>query len=466
MRLRFFFFLGLLLPFALAAQLTIEVNAIPANTPADAKMYLAGSFNNWNTSDPKALLAPLGAGRYTVTIYPPAGKLEYKVARGNWATVEGTAAGKFLANRSLQYDGKAQTIQISILGWEDRDSGGGGSAAPNVFVLDDHFNIPQLNRKRRIWVYLPPDYATTDKRYPVLYMHDAQNLFDNETSSFGEWQVDESLNRLFNQGDYGCIVVGIDNGGAKRLDEYSPWKNPEYGGGEGDEYMDFLTKTLKPKIDATYRTLPGRQTTGLMGSSMGGLISMYGFADWQQTFSRAGVLSPAFWFAGTGPVDDIRAHPKQGDARIYFLAGGEEPDYVEQDILNVSNALLSAGFAPGDIRLNVVADGQHSEWFWRREFPAAYQWLFAGTVPKVKKREVFGFDLKMEEKPAADGLARIAGVKTSERIQLRIVGADGKVWRSLKQKGNAVDTRELPKGEYTILVKKKGKDWEMGELVK
>ncbi|MBL7775051.1 MAG: alpha/beta hydrolase, partial [Saprospiraceae bacterium] len=255
--------LGLLLPTLLAAQLTVRITGIPANTPAMDRLYLAGNFNNWNAGDSSYRFQAFADGQFEITIKPAPGQLEFKITRGSWATVEGNAQGKFLPNRILQYDGAPQTQQIQVAGWEDRSAGGGGTAAPNVFELDDDFYMPQLQRRRRVWVYLPPDYATARKRYPVLYMHDGQNLFDNNTSSFGEWQVDEALNRLFNQGDYGCIVVGIDNGGAKRLDEYSPWKNPEYGGGEGKAYLDFIVRTLKPHIDSVYRTLPGCESTGI-----------------------------------------------------------------------------------------------------------------------------------------------------------------------------------------------------------
>lgn len=462
------FILSLLfLPFCLFAQLTIQVTGIPANTPANEKIYIVGTFNKWNTADPGSILTPTGPGQYSITLNPAPGKVEYKFTRGNWSTVEGNASGKFIANHSLNYTGQPQTVQVKILSWEDRDTGGGGTAAPNVFILDDDFFIPQLNRKRRIWVYLPPDYATSAKRYPVMYMHDGQNLFDDETSSFGEWQIDEALNKLFNQGDYGCIVIGVDNGEGKRLDEYSPWVNAEYGGGEGDEYMDFLTKTLKPYVDNTYRTLPQRQTTGILGSSMGGLISMYGLTDWQNVFSKAGVFSPAFWFAGTGPVDDVRAHPKTSDTRVYFLAGGQEPEYVQTDITQVANAMLSVGYAPVDIYFKVAPDGEHSEWFWRREFPAAYGWLMNGAVPKTKskKREV-RYDLKMAP-PAPGKPAQIADIKPGERYQLKIVGADGKTLSDTKLKGgDPLPVGNLPKGGYTLWVKRKKGDWALVKLVK
>ncbi len=460
-----FLIAGFFLPLCLSAQLTIRLTSIPANTPANDKIYIVGNFNNWNAADSNFVLSPAENGAYTITLNPAKGQVEYKVTRGSWSTVEGNAAGGYVPNHTVSYDGKPKTVQISIPAWEDRDTGGGGTAAPNVFVLDDDFYMPQLKRKRRIWVYLPPDYATAKKRYPVLYMHDGQNLFDNESSSFGEWQVDEALNQLFNQGDYGCIVVGIDNGGSKRLDEYSPWKNPEYGGGEGAQYLDFIVKTLKPHIDSTYRTLPDCETTGIAGSSMGGLISMYAITERPEVFCKAGVFSPAFWFAGNSVADDVRAHPKRYPSKVYFLAGGNEPEYVETDIIKVGNAMLSAGYMPQDIYMTVPPDGQHSEWFWQREFAAAYRWMFNGAVAKAGKPRTVGFDLPVEADQASNSV-RIAGLKPKEKVEIRIVGADGKVWIQTKLRGNSLAIPNLPAGEYVVLIKRKGKDWQMGELLK
>ena len=128
-------------------------------------------------------------------------------------------------------------------------------------------------------------------------MHDSQNLFDNYYSFAGEWGIDETLNSLFNAGDYGCIVVGVDNGGVERINEYSPWVNASYGGGDGDKYARFIVETLKPYIDQNYRTSPEREKTGIMGSSMGGLISFYIGLKYQEVFSKIGIFSPSFWFS-------------------------------------------------------------------------------------------------------------------------------------------------------------------------
>jgi alpha-glucosidase len=167
-----------------------------------------------------------------------------------------------LPDRTFTFTGQPQTLNLTILSWEDV-GGTNSTAAANVSILNTQFWMPELNRSRRIWLYLPPDYATSTKHYPVIYMKDGQNLFDAVTSFSGEWQVDETLNTLFANGDYGAIVVGIDNGGAERLNEYSPWNNPQYGGGQGALYMDFVAETLKPFIDANYRTLPQGATTAL-----------------------------------------------------------------------------------------------------------------------------------------------------------------------------------------------------------
>ena len=450
------------------AQLTLKVIAIPANTPPGINIHAVGTFNNWNPADPAAILMPAGAGQFSLTINPPVGEVKFKFTRGSWATVEGNASGGFLPDRIFNYNGQPTTVELSILSWEDLDGGFGSTAAPNVAVLDDNFYMPQLNRNRRIWVYVPPDYQTTTKKYPVLYMHDGQNLFDKMTTAFGvEWEVDESLNKLHAEGDYGCIVVGIDNGGGQRLDEYSPWFNSQYNeGGEGAMYVEFIVNTLKPHIDSLYRTLPGRHSTGIMGSSMGGLISMYAFAERQDVFSKAGIFSPAFWFAGDEPAGHVATHPKQGEARVFFLAGGDEPNYVETDMQAVADAMNPAGFSASEKYFHVPGDGQHSEWFWAREFPDAYEWLFQGAVtavtwPKTKKEQ-----LQIFPNPGSSWV-RFSGVTPGETVSARIIGADGKIWSdTLVAAGEPLWTGDLPAGVYIVKVRKKGGKWVTGKMVK
>ena len=461
----FFFLLGI---WPAEAQLTIKITAIPANTPPGSSIHIAGTFNNWNPADATKILTALGGGQFSIVLNPPNGTVKFKFTRGgSWTTVEGDANGNQQVDHVTTYNGQPKTIELPILSWEDLSGGstGGSTAAPNVQVLDNDFYIPQLNRNRRIWLYLPPDYQSSLKKYPVLYMHDAQNLFDVTTSFSGEWEVDESLNALHAQGDYGCIVVGIDNGESHRLDEYSPWVNTQYGGGEGDEYLEFIVNILKPYIDTNYRTFPGRNTTGIMGSSMGGLISMYGFAERQDVFARAGIFSPAFWFAGGSPANHVATHPKLGAARVYFLAGDQEPAYVTQDMQAVANAMTTAGFNANEKTFLTPSDGQHAEWFWKREFPAAYQWVFAGAVSATGEASSDS-DLQIFPNPAGSWV-RITGLKAPQKASIQVVGNDGKVWRNATVTDNAPFwTGDLPAGFYVVRVKKNGGRWQSVKMVR
>ena len=127
--------------------------------------------------------------------------------------------------------------------------------------------IPPLKTAKKIWAYLPKEYATSTQEYPGIYMHDAQNLFDASTSYAGEWNIDETLDSI----NAKVIVIGIENT-EKRMDELTPFIHSKYGGGKADEYLDFIVNILKPKIDATYRTKTNAKNTAIIGSSLGGLV--------------------------------------------------------------------------------------------------------------------------------------------------------------------------------------------------
>lgn len=245
-----------------------------------------------------------------------------------------------------------------------------------VAVLTDSFYIPQLDLYRRIWVYLPPAYTETEKRYPVLYMQDGQNLFTDSTAFSGEWGIDESLDSLFTEGKTrGAIVVGIDNGADKRLAEYSPWPNSKYGGGEGEAYARFLAETLKPTIDSLYRTLPGQEHTAIAGSSLGGLISLYTGFKYPHIFGKIGVFSPAFWF-NPELYTWIEQQPAREPQRIYLIASALESEEMLPDQERMHALLLKRKHPFTELSLNSTPDGAHKEWYWRREFPTAFLWLF------------------------------------------------------------------------------------------
>lgn len=444
--------------FALHAQLQIVVSSIPANTPPGSDIYIAGNFNTWNPGSAAHKLSLNQQGQYSITLNITPQTLQFKFTRGSWPTVEGNASGGFIPNRTFNYTGGAQTLTLTIAGWEDLGSSGGtGTAAPNVSIMSTSFFMPQLNRNRRIWVYVPPDYNTSNKYYPVLYMHDGQNLFDQNTSFAGEWRVDESLNTLFQNGDNGIIVVGIDNGGANRINEYSPWVNPQYGGGQGDEYIAFIVETLKPHIDSVYRTRPQRQYTGIMGSSMGGLISHFGGIDRQNVFGKIGIFSPSYWFSNQC-YTQVSTTGRQADMKIYLLAGQLEGNgSVVADINAMYDTFRQAGFSETELRKVTHSDGQHSEWYWAREFPVAYQWLFADVTTTSTSSPEQEARLRLYPNPA-DSVLYLSGYENPDQLSAVVYHISGKTALRRRAFNNgSLDVSRLAPGTYTVVIFEKNK---------
>jgi predicted alpha/beta superfamily hydrolase len=250
------------------------------------------------------------------------------------------------------------------------------TAQANVSLMAEPLAMPGLNRQRQIRIYVPPNYAKTDQRYPVLYMHDAQNLFDTATAYAGEWGVDETMNALSASGRLDLIVVGIDNGGEKRMTELNPWPNNQFGAPEGKEYVDFIVNVLKPLIDKQYRSKPERANTAIMGSSMGGLISHYAINQYPQVFSKAGIYSPSYWISDAA-IQFIESKPVPKDARLYMATGEKEGGNQVPDAQRAYTSILKSGHPAANVSLKIVAGAEHNEKFWRNDFEQAVLWLFA-----------------------------------------------------------------------------------------
>ncbi|MCA8829645.1 alpha/beta hydrolase-fold protein [Hymenobacter pini] len=439
------------------AQTTLRLTAVPASTPGNATLYLAGSFNAWNPGSTPYALTKAADGTYQVTL--PAtvtGTVEFKFTRGSWATVETDAQNNDISNRRYTIGSSPATVDLQVVRWKDLGNGGGSCQStalqPNVQVVNTAFQIPQLGRTRKVWIYLPNDYAAAStKRYPVLYLHDGQNVFDTCTSFSGEWSVDETLSQLQQQGidATGSIVVAIDNGGSDRLNEYSPWNNAQYGGGQGDQYVDFLVQTLKPYIDQNYRTLTGREFTGIAGSSMGGLISTYAALKYPLVFSKVGVFSPAFWFADKPLFQYLRQHPANPATRFYFVSGTQESQTMVPLMQAMRDSLAKGGVPTANLSFNAKADGQHAEWFWKREFSAAYQWLMQpATVTSNRKLQALAFSAYPN--PAKDHLTvqLPADVREARAEVLDMAGRV--VLREKVKAGATLRISELKKGSYLL----------------
>src|SRR6478609_9545335 len=357
------------------AQYTVRVIVKDIAAKAKDEIYIAGNFNDWNPADNDSKLKPFAGGRRIIIFNDvDTGHYEFKFTRGSWDKVETSSKGEDITNRSVDIKGDT-SLELSIAGWKDDapEKPKPNTASANVLIIDTAFYMPQLNRYRRIWIYLPPSYKQTkNKNYPVLYMHDGQNLFNEQTAFSGEWGVDECLDSLAQILNKDCMVVGIDNGGDKRMTEYNPYDDDKYGKGEGKQYLDFIAKTLKPYIDSNYRTLQDANHTFIAGSSMGGLISMYALVQYPDVFGAAGVFSPSFWLTPQ-LYKDVAAVKWQKKLRIYFYAGEKESATMIRDMQKMFNIIKDKNCCHvDDITFPL---GQHNEKYWRMEFDDFYRWL-------------------------------------------------------------------------------------------
>lgn len=359
--------------YGLKAQFTLRIMVDSVATKKGEDMYVAGSFNNWNPRDNNYKLKPFGTIRRGIVLKDlAAAKYEFKITRGidKWET---TAKGEDIPNRVIQLNEDA-TVNCKVEGWKDDfpDKPKPNTATAQVSIVDTAFAIPQLGRTRRIWIYLPKGYATSKKKYPVLYMHDGQNLFNEQTATFGEWGIDEALDSLQPRTGKEAIVVGIDNGVKARINEYSPYDNQKFGKGEGSQYVDFIVSTLKPFIDNTFRTLKDSNNTFIAGSSLGASISLYALAKYPNIFAGAGIFSPAFW---TTPAlySDVEKAKWSTKKKIFFYAGGKESDDMVPDM----NKMIDLIQAKGNYAIKKIVSplGNHNEKAWREEFPEFYLFM-------------------------------------------------------------------------------------------
>jgi predicted alpha/beta superfamily hydrolase len=251
-----------------------------------------------------------------------------------------------------------------------------------VIIFDPAFYIPQLDRTRRIWLCLPLGYNESEQRYPVIYMHDGQNLFDNNTAAGQEWYLDETLAAIGGE----CIIVGIESGAEKRATEYNFRDSEEFGEGEGRKYLEFITQTLKPVIDEKLRTLPDRDHTFIAGSSLGGLISFYGAMYFPETFGGAGIFSPSFWLVPdiTEEMKSVAAQNIQFPQHFYFYGALQEDEKMLKYIEEIA-ALLSQ-YPNYKIFLDLHEFGEHSEGYWGQRFSDYYHWIAVNW----KSQEVMG----------------------------------------------------------------------------
>ncbi|MGL6259276.1 alpha/beta hydrolase [Vibrio sp. WXL210] len=267
------------------------------------------------------------------------------------------------------------------------------------YQIIEHFDMPQLGRQRTIRVLLPQDYhENIDRHYPVIYMHDGQNLFDAALGYGGSsWEIPDNIDTFFKDKE-GVIVVGIDNGaefeGLCRMYEYSPWQMdkdfflPDWpssvyqAGGEGKQYLEFITDTLKPHIDNTYRTKSGRTDTTIAGSSMGGYISLFAIMERPDVFAKAGVFSPAFWFNKPEMFNYLNNTVVEQPIQIYMDMGtqetsGNRDDFADIYLNDAKEAYTFLSEKPNTTITFAIDEGaEHTESAWAKRYPDMLTYLF------------------------------------------------------------------------------------------
>lgn len=376
---------------AVAAPVTFVVTP-PKNTPPAIEIYLAGDFQGWQPGHKTWHLQRLDDGRFTITADLKVGStIQFKFTRGSWLTVEKGKAGVEIANRSHLVS-LADTLHLKVIGWA---SGKVVPRADTVVGAVELLSWPDFLDERQVWVYLPPGYESdTQRDYPVLYMFDGQNVFNEATSFAGEWRVDETLEHLIAEEKVApMIVVAVANHGSRRIFEYTPWiisHRAESGGGQ--EHLRAWVDILIPRIDAHYRTEVGPENRGLAGSSLGGLMSLYGGFAYPEVFGKVGAFSPSLLMAGS-VVFEFCAQ-QSGFPRVLYMDMGTREDGHLSDrdhdgiddhiaaLRQLREVLIKRGSLVGE-NLMVVedADARHNESAWSRRFPEAVTFLFPATFP-------------------------------------------------------------------------------------
>jgi predicted alpha/beta superfamily hydrolase len=338
-------------------------------------VYISGNFNNWRTQDREFLMEKIGIGLYHFKFqhdfeYPEV--LLYKFTKGDWSEVEIDSHGNRTENRSTSKHTGIQKEHVAR--WRKNWLPFKQSFLPQVQLISDEFIIPQLNKTRKIWALLPHDYDNSSESYPVMYLQDAQNLF-NELAEFGNWEIDKKLAVMSEYKIGKIIIIAIEHAEEDRVKEYNVGKTV-LGKGQGKKYIRFVTDTLKPYVDSHFRTKKEREFTGIGGSSMGGLISIFSGLRNPEVYGKLMIFSPSLWVVPELKINSKKAN--SADTKIYLYAGGNESETMIEHIKKFQNDLISNEFVKekSNINLSINKQGKHSETYWSDEFPKAIEWLF------------------------------------------------------------------------------------------
>jgi predicted alpha/beta superfamily hydrolase len=336
--------------------------------PTD-QVYIVGNAKALGAWDPAAVpMTRAEDGTWTTTLRARKGEmLEYKITRGSWASEALDEKLRIKPNRRIEVE-ESTTVEIAVPGWRDTTTPADAVVGEVIFHRDvaGEGLVP-----RDVAVWLPPGYSeNADTRFPVLYMHDGQNLYDPALAGFGmEWQMDEEITRLVGEGKIGPVIVVGMYCTKDRVQEYGDTDL-------GETYRRFVVETVKPMIDRTYRTLPDREHTAVMGSSMGGCVSFLLVWEYPDVFAQAGCLSPSFSEPTFKRVKGYKGPPRP--IRIYMDNGtvGLE-QRLQKGIDRMLPLLKSQGYVEG-VNFHWFLDkgAEHNELAWALRVHRPLEFMF------------------------------------------------------------------------------------------
>lgn len=343
----------------------------------DRPVYITGNFNNWDPRDANFQMQLVEDNKYFIEIADEIlpENIEYKFTRGGWENGEIDRHGNVNPNRKVERS--LQQIGDTVERWRINWGPFKKEFSPLVEIISEKFFIPQLNKTRKIWALLPYNYHSTTETYPVLYLQDAQNLF-NEGSAFGNWEIDQKMSILAEYGRGEVIIIAIENGSEDRIKEYVLDHNSITENAEGKKYIRFLADTLKPYVDSVYRTKPEREFTGIGGSSLGALISIYSGFLYPEVYSKLMIFSPSLWVnpENNFPVMNFK---NPYEIKVYLYAGEKETEKMTERIALFEKTMKgweTSNSVQLQIKTSLNPEGKHQEFFWSQEFPRAMEWLF------------------------------------------------------------------------------------------
>lgn len=370
------------------AEVRVRFEAtLPRHFQGIEGVFLSGSEPALGSWKPDALPLRREGDRYVAEAMLPPRSIELKLTLGAWDRAETLAGGKPLANRKVQCDFdcrlplEVENFALKAFHPVPR------TVVPGVTYHHDFF-AEALGNYRSVAVYLPPGYRSDPaRRYPVLYALDGNNLFDTATATYGEeWGLDETLDRLIATGRIPPLIAVAVYNTSRRPDEYlyCPGTKSK-SGGHAEAYARFLVEKIKTFVDSRYRTLPGREHTGLLGSSFGGHFALFAAWRFPEVFGRVASISTAYWWADYRIEEMLSQRPAKWPMRLWMDMGDREgwDDGATHfkngvhDLRRAESLLRGAGVPSESLRAWVEPGGIHRERSWGARAPRVLEYLFS-----------------------------------------------------------------------------------------